>query len=145
MSDLSLINACDGTTSLSSAPFRPLADYSTYLDLLNKLYDDQSPMIEQVSQDDKISLKCSTYLVKAISNWDTEEFELKSFNQSISNLRSNYGDSVDMLSNTISTPGVDTNSIAIGDLIAAIIEPNQQVQFFITDDNYGNSEFTIEK
>lgn len=145
MSDLSLINACEGTTSLSSTTFRPLADFSTYLNLLNKLYDDQNALIEQVSQDDKISLKCSTYLVKAISNWDTEEFELESFNQSISNLRSNYGDSVDMLSNAISTPGVDTNSIAIGDLIAAIIEPNQKVQFFITDDNYGNSEFTIEK
>jgi len=116
-----------------------------HIDLLNKLYDDQSPLIEQVSQDGKISLQCSTYLVKAISNWDTEEFELESFNQSISNLRSHYGDSVDMLSNTISTHGVDTNSIAIGDLIAAIIEPNQKVQFFITDDNYGNSEFTIEK
>ena len=136
-------NGCEGTTQLKTEHFKPTEVHEHFVNLMNMLYDDQGDLFEiKKYQDEQISLIGSTSMLRAATDSEVGEFDLDSFQQIIDELRSSYGEAVDVVKNGVLTQ--DPGAIALGELLYPLIAPNQKVEVQLTDLEYGNTEFIIE-
>jgi hypothetical protein len=144
-----LANGCEDLCGVvcqtRTEAFIPLDNFKETIEAINVLYEDNRKESNHVLftyrelGDGKIIVHGSTYLLGAY-DWEMAEGE----EDKIKNLLEE-DQTPDILHSLVLDITQNNHKGAVGDFIALIVAPKQSVLVQITDTEYGNSEYTIEK
>jgi len=142
-----LTNNCEdiGVSICRTEAFKPVENYELMIETINEFYEDNRYESNHIlftykKYDNKIVLWASTYLLQIhdnINNGDLSELE----EEEIKLLLEKDGIPKYLYDAIINME----YSLPVGDIIEMMVAPNQKVRVQITDTEYGNNEYSIEK
>tara|TARA_B100001971_G_C17661731_1_gene273139 strand:- start:10 stop:450 length:441 start_codon:yes stop_codon:yes gene_type:complete len=142
-----LTNNCEdiGVCTTKTEAFKPVENYELMIETINELYEDNRYKSNHIlftfkKYEDKIVLWGSTYLLQIhdnINNGDLSDLE----EEKIISLLEKDGIPKYLFDAIINME----YSLPVGDIIEMMVAPNQKVRVQVTDTEYGNDEYSIEK